>query len=1201
MPILESDIKILASQRMTDTADGGGRMTGNVIVSGVDNNMFNDISDFDRVYGNVSLRQVFVGPMTTDTDPLLGARVIIDKGPADSYVSANIFSTGKPFSFRADAANRLQSYLSGSSRYNGVLFENQVANQRSIQIFQRVGTSTPFPGETLRLVKNEGLPSEVEQYVRVSKVEVLERTFSDTSGDYAAQVVTCEIGSQLAVDFPGTAANRQFAQDESKSLLKDTIVADAGTYFGIAPLADAAITGANTVKVSSIYSQIVPASRTEVSTLDQTPAASSVVTLATAPRLVQVPVAAHTYRIKIGQTNRGYNYVYLFKPLPAPGTVRVSYRALGRWYTLIDNGDGTLGGAGTGVINYTTGSISVTLQAYPDAGSGVIFEWAEVSNFVNRSGQAGFRAPEFVFQLEYPGAIPGTVVVTWTSGGVVKNVTDAAGKFTGADMVGEVDYTSSMVFLRTLAMLDAGGQFSIAYQTSSQVTESLAPIVDAGGFMALTLSQTPVAGTVQVSWVTTRKVSSTSGSSLDETSTSKSNSTATSTAYKSEAYTTVQRGAMQSGGGGNTGIGFIQQPPVVVSGVRQIPYPVTTQTDASSGSQYRQTTTGNSSTSIEVLREVSDNGAGGFAGNRGTINYAAKTLSIKAVDLGTSATGYSNDYEEASTFNNLNGLNQGVINGTVSSTGGGGSSSNNGGVTNAATVAEEIVATTTVAVTYKTGTITPQNRTHVFTPPIVNIDLCPYTQDPVVPGSVMFTWMGTVYVDFEGKLYRGRTGSNPGILSGEMHYLNGLAIMSDYVVAGSPTAFTLNSLYTRKTGYRTSQIFGRTSAAPVRPSGFVLSVTDINGDQLVSVAGLDGQLSGPHMFGRIDYDSGVYDLLFGDYVLDTALTPAQKLEWWYSAGDVEPNGKIFVPWPVLPETLRYNVVSFFYLPLDAAILGLDPVRLPQDGRVPIYLPGRVVVIHHTAQTAPAAAAVNAGVVNVGRQRLAKLKVFGNDGLEITSGFTKNLDAGTVTFTNVAGYSQPVRVEHRVEDETVLTGVQITGQLDLLRQLTHDFPAIDTYVSSALLLGNLQAASTDAFSQQTWTNEWADLRIGDPITAQYNQVANPIVVTNASAPTERWAMIFTNTTDFRVVGESLGQIMTGSTASVLSPVNPATGTAYFVIAPAGWGSGWAAGNVLRFNTVSAIPAVQVARTVLQSPAAAPGTDQVTLSVRGGINV
>jgi hypothetical protein len=405
---------------------------------------------------------------------------------------------------------------------------------------------------------------------------------------------------------------------------------------------------------------------------------------------------------------------------------------------------------------------------------------------------------------------------------------------------------------------------------------------------------------------------------LNENSTSKSNNTATSTAYKSEAYTVLQGGTVYgvNGGGGNVNGGGLPPnvPPVLVSGVRQIPYPVTTQTDSTSSSKHSQTTLSNSSTSIEVLHEVSDNGSGGFAASRGTINYAAKTLSIKAVDLTSSATGYSNDYEKASTFNNLNGMNQGVINGPVSNTGGGGATASNGGASNSVNIAEEVVANTTVAVTYKTGIITPQNRSYTFTPPIVTIDLCPYTQDPVVPGSVMFTWMGTAYIDFEGKLYRGRTDSNPGIVSGDMNYLDGTAIMSDYVVSGNPTSLTLNSLYTRKTGFRTSQIFGGTSASPVKPSGFVLSVTDITGQQLVSTAGLNGQLSGPHMIGRIDYESGVYELLFGDYVLDTALTPAQKLEWWYSAADVETNGKIFKPWPVLPETLRYNSVSYFYLP-----------------------------------------------------------------------------------------------------------------------------------------------------------------------------------------------------------------------------------------------------------------------------------------------
>ena len=39
--------------------------------------------------------------------------------------------------------------------------------------------------------------------------------------------------------------------------------------------------------------------------------------------------------------------------------------------------------------------------------------------------------------------------------------------------------------------------------------------------------------------------------------------------------------------------------------------------------------------------------------------------------------------------------------------------------------------------------------------------------------------------------------------------------------------------------------------------------------------------------------------------------------------------------PVIPLLLRYNAVVFTSLPLDATLLGLDPVRLPADGRVPV--------------------------------------------------------------------------------------------------------------------------------------------------------------------------------------------------------------------------------------------------------------------------
>ena len=51
MTILETDIKLMAAERMTDTDDGGGRETANEIVDGVSNNLFPDISRLDRVYG----------------------------------------------------------------------------------------------------------------------------------------------------------------------------------------------------------------------------------------------------------------------------------------------------------------------------------------------------------------------------------------------------------------------------------------------------------------------------------------------------------------------------------------------------------------------------------------------------------------------------------------------------------------------------------------------------------------------------------------------------------------------------------------------------------------------------------------------------------------------------------------------------------------------------------------------------------------------------------------------------------------------------------------------------------------------------------------------------------------------------------------------------------------------------------------------
>jgi hypothetical protein len=139
-----------------------------------------------------------------------------------------------------------------------------------------------------------------------------------------------------------------------------------------------------------------------------------------------------------------------------------------------------------------------------------------------------------------------------------------------------------------------------------------------------------------------------------------------------------------------------------------------------------------------------------------------------------------------------------------------------------------------------------------------------------------------------------------------------------------------------------------------------------------------------------------------------------------------------------------------------------------------------------------------------------------------------------------------------------------------------------------------------FDQATWTGVWSDRLIGSATSAEYNATQYPIVVTNAGAIQERWALIFDNTTTVRVVGESVGQIATLPITSPIAPLNPATGAPYFSVAAQGWGAGWSTGNVLRFNTVAANTPVWIARTVQPGPPGS-GTDAFRIQIRGDADV
>lgn len=438
-----------------------------------------------------------------------------------------------------------------------------------------------------------------------------------------------------------------------------------------------------------------------------------------------------------------------------------------------------------------------------------------------------------------------------------------------------------------------------------------------------------------------------------------------------------------------------------------------------------------------------------------------------------------------------------------------------------------------------------------------------------VSGSLTLTWGTRVYHDRLGKMVHSiNPATGAGTEGGTIDYATGKFIPSDAAGMSTIMASLQSSAEQNGTAYLHGGCF-LCSVAPVRSGQLSVVATLADGTQVNATFNNNGYLVTPNAVGVCDYEAGWARVWFRSATA-TGFTQQMDLSAYNIPGVTTINCM-----PALADTFRYNCVGYSYLPADADILGIDPVRLPADGRVPIFQAGQIVVVHDTQKTA--AMAVSAGqTVSVGRTRLARLRVIGADGKTITAGYSTDLDAGTVTFADVSSYSQPVKIEHRIEDMIKVTDVGIDGTLKLARPLTHDYPQ-GAAVSSALIIGDMRARVSVLFDQGSWTSVWADSVIGDVATGTYDDIHYPIEVTNAGTFTERWALVFTNATSFYVMGEHLGVIGSGNTTTDFSVKNPVSNTPYFTIRAAGYGNGFSAGNVIRFNTIGAMAPVWEALT------------------------
>lgn len=1150
MPIREEDIEVVASAVMDDVPEGGGAPSGVVIVDGASNGIFEDVTDLDAANGNVSLREVYLRVKTATTDKFMGANVIVAAEPGDPLLSLTLFQTPNFFATRAEAVSRLESYLSAGGAWNGYLYGLHVAGQKIVQFIQRVDSELPKIGAVFALVQDEGYPAQVMQYVRVKRCTYQAVSFADDSGDFVRWVVSCEIDSALERDFKGQDVARQATNKggASRTIVRGTIVADAARYYGFQPLALAATREQSQVKVASIFTQLVPSSEIEVPVADAAPngAVLTPIRSASGEITVNLPV--------LNSVTSGY-----LGGSVMPGSVRGASAGNNM---LVDKGDGSLFDAAgqVGSIDYQNGILSVTGGSY---GGDFAFVPAAYQSVTSESASVSFTAesrPGSIALSITPPPPPGTLTYTYFSQGkryVLRD--DGSGALRGDDPAygaGKINFATGGITITMGALPDAPSLGVLNWSPALTVSQGYTGTVKGQYKLAFGVAIAPAVCTL--AWMLggqTRTASISAAGVVSGAATGRITWATGEMDFQPDAPLPV-----------GTTVSLTYKEPVTATST-----PITLalldqgasleatltggcapgafrgQVTIKSTSVFGLTVAGSSSS----VRTIEDNGSGQIqivtitsGGNKsaasiGTINYASGVVRIEKTI-------------------SVPGENKAVYTCQTSSTAFGTRSLVPDLVTNEIQISAGI-----------TGVIASGNATateHTVTAETGNLlfELPRGGGARFVSGSLSLVWGSRRYVDRLGRMQHSiNAATGVGVDGGEIDYQSGVFKPSDYAGITTTTATLASSAEQSGLAYLSGGCF-LTPVAPVRSGQLSIAATLADGSTQVSASfATTGYLVADHAVGVADFTAGWARVWFRVSAAVEGVTTVVDLSEYKIPGVTTIHAI-----PALAESFRFNCVGFSFLPVDASVMGIDPVRLPSDGRVPIYSDGSMVVIHNTQSTS--ARAVAAGdTISCGRTRLARAILRDKDGKRIKTGFTANLDAGVITITDPTGFAQPVRVEHRIEDFLKVLNVDINGTLTLARKLSHDFPLEGSGVSSCMILGDLKARVSGVWDQKTWTGVWADTQVGDAATATYDTIHYPIEVTNAGAFTERWAIVFTNSTEFYLMGEHLGVVASGNTATDFAPMNPSSATPYLTIKAAGWGAYWAAGNVLRINTVGAI--------------------------------
>jgi len=1250
--ISKQDIKLMASQVLADTEDGGGQMTSNEIVSGNVNNLFPDISRLDRTYGRVSMRKAYIAVRTDNRATYFGSHVALTEQAEDPLVNTTLFTTEDWFDRRESCQKRIEGYLVKGPIYACALWGDHYEGSRSVTVFTEEGWPLPENGEVFVIIKTRDLNGATitaeEQFLRITKIESEIREFTDSNdGKYKKQIITLTFGNKIKFDLKGSSPTRAFSYGDDSTrgtVFHTSVAADTSKYYGVSKLVEPAGNSELSIRVDEIRKPLVPSTTSQAAVtdfgvgtlreavisssgdteskitvsrslsvssgnntlltgmgikhgsleldvsyvgsftdngkgdlLDESSAVAGVVNYASGEITFQAnsstssstaditfypaaptPAFTESGSIAIQEQNRGYTYVFNCTPSPVRGTIKIDFLSSGKWYSLYDQGTGELkgleDGVGSGSVNFDTGSVSMTLGGMPDIGSMILIYW----------GTPVFTMPlrthlENSEELTKYDTLNPPVTISGELPSLPKYGTEINFTFP----VSEGSY-------RVYGTYDQYVQLSYEYITSDSTVYS-GPC----GYIKASWS-----GESPKNYIFTPKLLPESVSTYNISFTDKEViEEAISVSYASSLTIALN----------NTGN---LAPNHLRGNLTVLPESLskkTAYTYIDRGTGEVKSTTGSNLTLRQVSAIVGfyDDGSGNI------IHQGTDGDIIGSVDYTTGEVTLQGDYvvyfqadrtlhtDEVSSWHNPDAKN---------------------------TRTEELVTVEQVA-SYEGGSAINFNYRQTdsaensissdnsVSEEDLSVEIPKLDNTVLMAGSVVIKHKGTFYLDDGlGKL---RNASSDQIFS--INYSTGKITSDNLFEPFSLIDSAIDDIRGVLIAARdeiTYQWKFRTPGAPITPSSFTIQATTNEGQIIETTGDFDGNLESTEIHGIIEYDTGIVDVLFGVW---TPIPAGEENEEWLNDYMTDGSGNYLEPLEVQTKTITMNCVVETHVPLDADLLGLNPVKLPIDGKVPIYRDGDIVLIHHS-QTDVISSPSAGQTVTLSRSNVNLIELYDNDGVYIPElgNYSVDLSAGTLTFEDpldLSAYSSPFQAVNRIEDMVLTTDVQITGHMTLSQPLQHSYPADETLVSSVLPIGDVQARIYNVFTDSSWNNSWSDERQYGPTTAQYDLVNYPLVTKNKSSVKERFALVFTSSNTVDVVGEHLGVILSDAPiTSDIAPINPATGEAYFTIRHEGWGDGWSAGQVLRFNSDAGNFPVWFCRTTQQGPAT-ENSDDYVIQIRG----